>query len=301
MNTPLYIHAPIELAASPDAGLPRRFSGVAYSGARIDNWHHPVVIDLAATRVDPAIPLLYQHDHAAVIGAITEAANDGASLAVAGELFSDIDDQAASVAKKSARGARYQMSVGIFGARAEDLAPGAALAINGQSVTGPITILRGGTVREVSIVAIGADSHTNAAFFDLLGARPRPTPEAQPMPDAPDTAALEARIAELTAAAEAATARAEAAESALAAERQAIRLAAVRDLFAALGREFSETAAAPYLTMSSEVFAAVASDLKAARPAPPAHLFREQATGEPSPEPVVKLNAADIYAARRIA
>lgn len=311
MEKPLYFIAPVALEAIGSSELPSRFSGVAYSGGKITDWDYPVIIDLASTKIADWMPLLYQHRHDAMIGTVAETRNDGASLTVSGSLFADIDDDAGQIARKASRGARYQMSVGLFGANYERIdSPDASVTLNGQTVNGPLVVLRDGMVREVSIVTLGADAQTNAAFFSALssGAASPPTPpEEPPMPDqnpdlAGQVAALSAQIADLTTQLQAATARAESAESALAETQRQTRLAAVRDLFAAVGREFSDEAAAPYLGMPADVFAVVAADLKATRPAKtvPAHLFQERATGEPGQAPAL-LSASEIYAKRRVA
>jgi hypothetical protein len=82
----------------------------------------------------------------------------------------------------------------------------------------------------------------------------------------------------------AAEARATNAEAALAEVQMASRREAVTALFREIGRDYTDEAAAPYMGLTLEVFAAVAADLRAARPAAPGHLFREQAveSGEPA-------------------
>ncbi len=298
-TTAFYLTAPLTFAApATDGTLPQQFSGVAYSGAVITDWGTPIIIDLATTRVEPTVPLLHQHRAEQVIGAISQATNDGLTLTVAGDLFSDIDDTAASLARKAQRGATYQMSIGLYDAKPDTLTASQTHDLNGQPVRGPVTVLRHGTVREVSIVALGADRHTNAQFFAAGASRPFPT-EDIPMPD-PD---LASQVADLTAHLAAATARADAAETALNAERATARQFAVKTLFNALGRPLDDAAIAPYLTLSAEAFAAVSADLTAlaAKPALPPSLFQAQATGDPAPPPAPALNPTDIYAARRVA
>jgi hypothetical protein len=114
--SPLYLSAPIALAAAEGEDLPRRFSGLAYSGGLVEDWNFPIVIDLSATSIADGLPLLYRHDQERDIGVIDGVTNDGASLSVSGELFSDLDDDARKIAAKSRRKALYQMSVGLFGA-----------------------------------------------------------------------------------------------------------------------------------------------------------------------------------------
>lgn len=185
-QAPFYLTAPLALAASSDPQAPpSRFSGIAYSGAVFSDWGERVVIDLASTQIEDAMPLLHEHQRKAVIGAVTAATNDGATLSVAGELFTDLDEEAAQIAAKAARGARYQMSIGLFDVRTEVVPPTVApVTVNGQTLTGPLTVLRGGLVREVSIVTLGADRGTNAAFFSA-GLRRTPPPRITPCPTRP--------------------------------------------------------------------------------------------------------------------
>ena len=292
-HAPLYLSAPLDLAAAAGDTLPRLFSGVAYSGGLVSDWTTPIVIDLASTDAVDGMPLLYLHDQARDIGTVSVANNDGLSLTVSGDLFSDLDDHARTIAAKAGRGARYQMSVGLFGATAEEVKIG-PVDVNGRTLHAPITVLRRGTVREVSIVPLGADRHTSAAFLSALH------PEA-PMPDpTPDAIAdLTAQVADLSAQLTAAMARADLAETALAAQHKTARLTAVLATFAQLGRPIDEAGTAAYLSLPEEAWSQVARDLLASKPVAPAHLFSEQATGEPAGQAAPVINLSAIYAARR--
>ncbi len=244
--------------------------------------------------------MLHEHSRSAIIGTITAAENDGRALAVEGELFADIDQSAVEIVTKAARGIRYQMSVGLFGARAESVpADSAPIAINGQSLTGPLTVLRGGLVREVSVVTLGADHQTNAAFFSAR--TPSPQPQQVPtMPEANDLQArvdaLQAQVSDLAAERDAAIARATAAETALTDVRLAARKTAVQALFAELGRPYSDETAAHYLSLSDAAWTVVAGDLRSLKPQAPDYLFSQQVTGEPGTHASPPLSTTDIYA-----
>ena len=84
------------------------------------------------------------------------------------------------------------------------------------------------------------------------------------------------------------------------AARRERRVQDTRALFAALDREWTEAASAPYLEMSEAAFAAIAADLRAARPELPDHLRRELAINGADDKPVT-LDVAAIFAARRAA
>lgn len=291
---PRYFSAPLALKADPqDAQAdspPKRFAGVAYSGGPVQSWEGTTVIDLATTVVEARLPLMFQHDPESYIGEVHLAANNGMTLEVSGELFHDIDDRAREIVAKSGRGARYQMSVGLFDATSKTRK--GPVTLNGRTIPGPVTILQGGIIREVSIVTLGADRSTSADFFSAQTGKPNMSHESD---ESGQIADLKAQLAAMAV-------RAETAEAALDAERKQAREVALSALFSELGRQCPEAAKPHYLAMSAEAFAAVAAELRASKPTAPAHLFQEQATGEPggaTPKPVIDMAA--IYAARRVA
>jgi hypothetical protein len=302
MNKALYLRAPLELEPQAE-DAPPGFSGVAYSGGVISEWGERFVVDLAQTTVPESMPLLYEHSRRDMIGTIEQAENDGSTLTIGGSLFSDIDDTAASIAAKAKRGARYQMSIGLFDSRIDELPAGSdPVEVNGEQLEGPLLMLRGGTVREVSVVALGADANTNAEFFSAGLARHLSSNEGNKMPDADDKTAkieaLEAKIEALTADLDQHKARADAAEAALNDTKLAARTSEVKALFDELGREFTEAAAAHYMALEDEAFAAISADLKQAKPRANEILFSEQATGDPTGK-ARTLSAESIYEKRR--
>jgi hypothetical protein len=305
MTTPapvLYFTAPLAFAPTDGNALPTRLTGIAYSGGLITHWDQPVVIDLASTALEPTAPLLYEHDRAATIGIVTALAHDGAALTLTADLFSDFDPTAADIARKATRGLDWQLSIGLFGAEAEERRTG-TIELNGQTFAAPVTVLRHGWVREVSVVALGADRATQANFFAATTAR-RLSSEEHSMSDDTDTsarlAALEAQVSALTVERDTARAAQTAAETTLAAVQLSARTAAVQTLFRDLGRPVTDASTAHYLSLSDDAFTAVAADLRALKPQASAHLFHEQATGEPAPGAAApNLDLTAIYAARR--
>lgn len=145
----------------------QRFSGIAYSGGMADPAHWgPCAVDLESTTISPPLPLLHSHDHTAVVGVVNAAANDGRTLTVNGELFADLDQLAADIAAKAARGITWQLSIGLFDFTEESIPAGHVVEINTRTFAGPLIVMRSGIVREVSIVALGADSQTNTTMLD---------------------------------------------------------------------------------------------------------------------------------------
>ncbi len=159
------LSAPLTLRAEPDASkLPTKFTGLAYSGGPVPRYD--CVIDVNSTTVPQRMPLLAEHDRADMIGVIENSSSGANQIVVGGKLFSDMPGSTAErLAQLAQRGAPLQMSIGLFGYSEEAYAAGHSLTVNGRPVSGPITVLRGGTVREVSICTLGADPNTDVRLF----------------------------------------------------------------------------------------------------------------------------------------
>lgn len=299
--TPLYFSAPLDLAPPADGeALPTRFSGTAYSGGIADQgWLSPVVIDLATTSVADSLPLLYEHERDDIIGVVNRIEKTDTTLSVAGTLFSDIDEDAAALAQKAARGLRCQMSVGLFASSTDEIGAGNVATVNGRQFTGPCLVLRNGIVREVSIVALGADRNTNAQFFSALTSPEEHKPMSEPNPLQAQVEELQAQVADLTAKLAEAEAKTAAAESAKAEIELSARKSEIAALFTDIGREPTDEAMAPYIKLSAEAWKLVSGDLKSAHKPIPEYLFSAQATGNPAEKRTPSLNPSDIYAARR--
>ena len=66
------------------------------------------------------------------------------------------------VAQDSDDGFPWQMSVRIEPSKTEEIAADQSVFVNGKNYQGPITVFRGGRIREVSFCALGADDNTSA-------------------------------------------------------------------------------------------------------------------------------------------
>lgn len=299
-NKPVYLSAPANLSDLNAEGVPLHFSGVPYSGAVMTDWGMPFVIDLSTTTATQKMPLLKEHERECVIGVVTECAIT-TEIRASGDIFSDIDDDAQEIALKAKRGIEWQMSVGLFDATHEDVPAGKSIECNGIMIQGPVVVLRHGVVREVSIVALGADKQTSADFFTA----PQGTnPNEDTMSDNAEILALKAQVDELGVKLKAAEDRATEAENKAKEVLLSARKLEVTALFAELGKEATDESVAVYLSMGDDAWTAIAKDLKALASADRedrSHLFSEQATGEPGGRQPQKpvLNTAEIYAARR--
>lgn len=253
----------------------RRFEGLAYSGKEVTD--HPfwpkVIFDLSSTRSPERIPVLLNHDGDRIVGH-TDSVEIGSEIKVGGALYADEPD-GALVAKRSDAGFPWQMSVHIAPGRVDEVRAGETVKVNGEKFTGPGYVFRQARIREVSFCPVGADQRTHAVALSGL----------QEEIDVEITKEqYDAIVAERDALKAEVTALAEKVNAFTAAQAQAAkdaRVAAVKQLFADLGREFTDEAAKPYVEMAAEQFAAVEKDLRSAKPAAPAHLFSERATGEP--------------------
>lgn len=152
-------------------GAKPKVVGVAYSGGKMSlpGWRHPVVVDLAGMEIPESVPLLTNHENKtdSRIGLISAAIRNNV-LEITGEIVSDSRDAADIIAQGKA-GADWQLSIGADVKECE-LVKGNR-EVNGQEVEGPFYHIKKSTLREVSVVAVGADAHTNMkvnAKFNLV-------------------------------------------------------------------------------------------------------------------------------------
>ena len=152
-------------------GAKPKVVGVAYSGGKMSlpGWRHPVVVGLAGMEIPESVPLLTNHENKtdSRIGLISAAVRNNV-LEITGEIVSDSRDAADIIAQGKA-GADWQLSIGADVKECE-LVKGSR-EVNGQEVEGPFYHIKKSTLREVSVVAVGADAHTNMkvnAKFNLV-------------------------------------------------------------------------------------------------------------------------------------
>lgn len=280
----IFRSAPASMAAKTD-GAARKFTGTPYSGNVLAHpYWDAVIFDLSSTSAPNPTPILIGHDRNQRAGFATLDIQPGEIKIGDGTLLDN--EHGRTVAAESDQGFPWQMSVHIEPASIEHLKAGTTVGVNGQQVSGPCVIFRNNTIREVSFTPTGVDPNTDAHAMSMGASRPQPTEDQTAM----DLKELQARVDELEKGLKAsqdettaANARATAAETALADMRKQTRMSQVKGLFSAIGREYSDEAAAPYLGMDETTFAAVAADLGKAKPAAPAgdapaHLFSAHAT-----------------------
>ena len=154
------------------AGAHPKVVGLAYSGGKmtLGGWKYPVVVDLAGLDLPDAVPLLTNHENRTDcrIGMVTAAVRDGA-LEISGEILSG-NDAAKDIVSQAKAGAAWQLSIGADVKECELVK--STRDVNGQSHDGPFYHVQKSVLREVSVVAVGADGSTVmkiAAKFNLQG------------------------------------------------------------------------------------------------------------------------------------
>ena len=149
-------------AASADNTAPRTFSGVAHSGKPFVYKGQRAIVDLSTLSHKDAVPALLLHDRAARVG-VGRLAVGADGLTISGTLLDN--EHGKQVAAEADQGFPWQMSAHIDPAQVESLPAGKTASVNGQTVTGPILILRNSDVREVSFTPTGVDRNTHAAVL----------------------------------------------------------------------------------------------------------------------------------------
>ena len=157
------------IEAAADSGN-SKVVGLAYSGGKMNlpGWKYPVVVDLAGMQIPEQVPLLANHENkvASRVGMVAAKVVSN-TLEIEGDIVAK-GEQADSIVAQAKAGADWQLSIGADVMESE-LVKGKR-TINGQEHTGPFYHVKTAILREVSVVAVGADVETKlkvAASFDL--------------------------------------------------------------------------------------------------------------------------------------
>ena len=159
----------IRLIEAADGSLPK-VAGIAYSGGgmRLPGWRHPVVVDLSGMEIPQTVPLLTNHENRtdARVGMVSASVKGGA-LEITGDIVSD-GEAASGIVAQCRAGADWQLSIGAD-VRESELVK-ADREVNGQMISAPFYHVSKSVLREVSVVAVGADQSTRmrvSASFDI--------------------------------------------------------------------------------------------------------------------------------------
>lgn len=152
----------LQAADGESAAGPKKFRIVAYTGAPIrQGWsREPVVIDMAGMTLPSKVPVVIGHDYSlgSILGQGTPSVQGG-QLVLEGEVLAD-SDAARQVLALAAAGYQWQASVGADVGRHLRFGEDQATTANGQTLAGPVRVVRASTLREVSFVTLGADRST---------------------------------------------------------------------------------------------------------------------------------------------
>jgi hypothetical protein len=158
----IYLLSEVNVADAPadaDKSLPRKFSGVANSGKPFNSGGELVIADLSDVSYKSNVPALLLHDRAqrAGFGQLSVKNNQ---LVVAGTLLDNQYGQ--MVAQESDAGFPWQMSVHISAKSTQQLGQNETAVVNGQTVTGPMIVMKDCSVFEISFTPTGVDNETSA-------------------------------------------------------------------------------------------------------------------------------------------
>lgn len=158
----IYLLSEVNVADAPadaDKSLPRKFSGVANSGKPFNHYGEMVVVDLTDIQYKSNVPALLLHDRAQRAGFGTLSVTNN-QLLIDGTL---LDNQfGREVAEESDAGFPWQMSAHINANSIHVLGQNETATVNGQTVTGPMVILKNCSVSEISFTPTGVDNETSA-------------------------------------------------------------------------------------------------------------------------------------------
>ena len=136
--------------------------GVAYSGGEIRQWWSrlKMIVDLGGMEITPQTPLLLNHDNSpeSKLGDIDAAIREG-QLFVSGGIASKSEE--AKHVIEMGREYNWQLSIGCEIIAAEEVDPEDSRTINGREFQGPFIHIKKTRLREVSVVAVGADPETS--------------------------------------------------------------------------------------------------------------------------------------------
>lgn len=169
---PLTIRAEAEVGD----GSPKmpRFELVAYSGSsmRMPLSRLPVVVDMAGVEMPAAIPVLYGHNADDIVGH-TESVGAESGRIVARGVISGGGPTVDRIVALSKNGFPWQASIGADIDSMERVEEGVEAQVNGSSIKGPALIVRRSTLREISVVAMGADRNTSTSIAAKSDAKAR--------------------------------------------------------------------------------------------------------------------------------
>jgi len=167
-KTPIVALGTCSIQAAAGEGAEKKLPTVeivGYNGGKMPvNYWGDVVVDLAGLKAQQATPILLSHSAwslETVLGQTSKVTNDGKTLALAGTIMAETETTA-QVLTLARNGFQFQASIGVTPAKYRLVAEKETADANGQTHEGPFYLIEAGTLREISIVPLGADEGSSA-------------------------------------------------------------------------------------------------------------------------------------------
>lgn len=154
--------APVEiLAGEEQQSGPKKFKVVAYTGGIIElGWGMPVIVDLSGMGYGNSLVANLDHERSKRVGHVTEKFKDNGEL-VLGGVASAATEWRDEVVQSAADGFVWQASIEARVVKYTELKAGQTAQVNGQTVEGPLFIVRKCILKGFAFVSHGADDNTS--------------------------------------------------------------------------------------------------------------------------------------------
>ncbi|MCX7424385.1 MAG: hypothetical protein NTW96_01905 [Planctomycetia bacterium] len=168
----IHLDAQVEIQAAADGKKVPTVTMTAYSGGlmTVPNFGR-VVIDLDGLQIPEQVPFLADHE-ANLRGVVGQGeAHIASGTLLASGTLPPTTEAARQIVEMAKGGFKFGASVGVQIEKREFIASGQSVSVNGQTISYPdggFTLVRAGTLREISIVALAADSETSVSIAASL-------------------------------------------------------------------------------------------------------------------------------------
>jgi hypothetical protein len=144
---------------------PPKFKMVANTGRlmNLGGFGRMVVIDFMGLKIpNHPVPIRANHDSGQGVGHTTKVeVVEGRQLIAEGVISRDTE-AAREIVSSASKGFPWQASVGVSISKMDHVESDVTMEVNGRKMKGPMTIVRGGELSEISFVDLGADRRTSA-------------------------------------------------------------------------------------------------------------------------------------------
>jgi len=161
----------IQFADSSSGDLPK-VSQIAYTGGPMMSplFELPVIVNIAGLNISrKKIPLLRDHDKGREVGHTTNIEKTTSDVFVEGVISAESEDSQ-RIVTSGKNGFPWQASIGTPFRRSDVqlIRAGASVKVNGREFRGPLYVIEKSTLKEVSVVSLGADANTKTKIAAAL-------------------------------------------------------------------------------------------------------------------------------------